>query len=1397
MRKIYLFLAGALLCMPAYSQYVKFERHAEDARQIFHQDFEVAEGLTTEEAYDNWAKVPIDTIHEIEYYARLGTGTPSGDDGDIYNGSADWQIFMVRTDSTSSEHTEVQPGDGIVMFNGVEQTSSKDEKKYNVYANDKYAIVGDGGLDDARNEAFRNYGENGGKYFFKYTTGDISKAREKGYISSSHYTSSTRSTKKYRRDLYIRGLDIEDESSYRLTFYIKTKKLNTFDPIFYADLMRGYHHQRANFSMGYKSGKDFSFTKDDFEDGKWERVTIMNYYINAHEADAYVMYKGEYSWTDDWTWRPTDAELQAAGKSLPEGAVLNYIKQPDKFFIRMAFATDSVEYSLDNITLTKSWIGGCEYNGDILRVNFGYDTNLDDIVKAEKAATNMPAVEVPNLNGKYFEVWCKKGDVFTPMPIRSAEYHDDGYMYLFTSYYPVDKDDPEAGYQSFKFGDYDSVFVTFHNPVDIPELTLKYTGDLYPKATDTAWVNRGKIVPSFYNEVAVPNPTSKIWAGVSSLDGLEPVMTKAPFEEGAFGLDPGIRELRFKFQKEIRVDKVFDAELDTGVVAYVGTEVWIPSWDAATSSLVITRPVDKTDPLSGDYKIELIQIKGLNGDAGSDVIRHYHFGSFSTRPSEASEYTHSDWRSTVDDPSFNGGSVAPGTWSHSYDSSAEQFERGVGQEAESTKCRMYILTNSGLDNCGYYVSPRNKSGNGKAKYSGNLYALVNFTEAGNYIISFKCADWWNADGKTNDGAETHLYFYQKPSGDEAGFTFETFSGVKDKTELGSFGNLNTHVLKSQVKDVSTGSWPEGVDKKDYSFTVTTPGEYIFEWCVFFPSTISSSSNGFLIGNYTIGKPADSDLSTMYVKSLINAVASAQARLASLTDDKYKGPDYKALCKAAEEGDVFVGNYPSQYDSVVANINASIQAMNLRMDTVNLFHSTETEVATLLESFTGDSVKYKDLATYQALYDHKVANASWIDSVKTTRAIGIEIANYKAEMKALNSRMSLIGKFNDKIDEVKAIMDGQNARKDYDEYVAMTIGYDDALKQDVVLVADSVITAATATLNAIKNEYVFRFDYEIAKTRQIKELYALVDTLGYDFAGFGGNKDSIKTLINALGDDDPELSNILREAAILQIYKYYAENKGEELEGFDVSALIPNYFLYNEAKVDRDMDVSSAGTWRIIKSKANTTAFPGWTVYSEGTLYPGESAMDWENEGHVFIGGLRYSATTGYIKATIAGLPQAYYQVGFSMVNNTISSSSNSTCSYKAVTSTDSVEIAGKKFSTKQVVYIDDSIRVKDGSTLSITYSVSSKSTSGDKIIIDGAVLKLTNPDTEANYAGFVTTQEAKLNRLITVVAPATANTSVQYYNLSGMQINAPKAGEIVIRKTVQGGKVVVDKVLIK
>ena len=104
MRKIYLIVSGALLgLLPASSQ--TFERHPGlDAEVIFHQDFEVEEGLNEQQAYDRWAKTPIDTIRELEYYAKIGTSSVSSRT-DIYAGSPDWEIFAVRRDSTSSAHT--------------------------------------------------------------------------------------------------------------------------------------------------------------------------------------------------------------------------------------------------------------------------------------------------------------------------------------------------------------------------------------------------------------------------------------------------------------------------------------------------------------------------------------------------------------------------------------------------------------------------------------------------------------------------------------------------------------------------------------------------------------------------------------------------------------------------------------------------------------------------------------------------------------------------------------------------------------------------------------------------------------------------------------------------------------------------------------------------------------------------------------------------------------------------------------------------------------------------------------------------------------------------------------------------------------------------------------------
>lgn len=1371
--------------MPAYSQ-LKFERHAEDARLIFHQDFEASAGLSDQESYNEWSTTPIDTIFELEYYSRLGNSTPSSyrGDNDIYDGSEQWEIFAVRKDSISSEHPEASSGVGIVLFNGVSVSSNKSEIENGVYDRDSYTIINDGGTDADRNAAFAQYGESGGKSYFKYITGQI----DSRY--TSHYTASTHSIGKYRRNLYVRGLDIEDESSYRLTFYIKTKKQNTWGPLFYADLMRGYHHQRAPFSMGYKSGKDFSYTMDDFEDGKWQKVTIMNYYINDHEADAYPIYKGDYNWTDDWCWRPSDEFLDSIGKTLPAGEVLNYIKQPDKFFIRFSFATDSVEYSLDNITLTKSWIAGCEYNGDKLRVDFGYQTNLKELVKAEIAKTHLPAVEIPNEAGKYFQVWCLKNGAWSYMPIRSAEFHTDGYMYLFTSYFPVDPEDPEGEQAPLQFADYDSVFVTFHNPVEIPELTLKYTGTLYPKALDEDWVAAGKIVPDFFNELAVPNPTAKIWANVTSLDGQPPIMQEPPYEDGSFGLDPNTTELRFKFQKEVKVDKVFQGEAtETGVVAYVGDEVWIPSWESSTKELIITRPESlRANPLKGDYLINIIQIMGINGDAGDPVEINYHFGTFSKVVS--STQISSDWRSEGNGvlTGFNPAS----TYIHDGNSS---FRKGGGSKG---KTRVYAIDGAYPNDCGYVITQY------VVDKTGNMYSIVHFDKAEELTIEF-LGTGWAYSGSKAPGLPCYLYFYPAPggtleNGDDKGFAVLE---ACQKTALGSF-TPKTVVQKGNIEDKDTGTWPEDVETFKFNFTIPSAGDYVFEW-VTKDAPKADVKSGVFISNYTISSANAGNLSTPYVSKLNKAVENAQAKLTAAEPAKYRGADYNALATAAEEGDAYMGNFPSKYDSVVAHINSLINTLSLRMDTIDLFYTEEAEVAALLASFTGDSVKYQDLATYKALKARKDANATWDCTAKTTREIALETEAYKADVKALNSRMALIDNFADEIAATKELINAKDKRADYEEYDVMVAGCNTAEAFEKIKTSDDELQGAIDALLTARRGYVFRFDYEIAKTRQVRELFALADTLGYDF---GGKKDSIKAIVYALADDDSKLSEVLRQAAILQINKIYAEKneaKIEKLLGLDVSALIPNYFLYNEAQVDRDMEKNSSGNWRV-KRAANTTAIPGWTFTpSSGNWYfvntkttdkyVAGSYMDWEKDGHVFIGGLRSGTSTkGVLTQDVKGLPEGYYKVGLFAYNQT----SDLAFLFK----TDSVELSGKvntemnggsKFVYKEVGI--DSVLVAG----TLTYTIDQKSSSGSEFEMREAVIRLNgvNPDPKCDYAAAVTAQEAELAKLITFVGAPALKTEVEFYNLSGMKINAPKAGEIVIRKTTSNGKVVVDKVLIK
>lgn len=567
MKKTFTLLALAMMAgMPLFAQDVADGpiRTDKDAKEIFTQDFEAD--------WEVWSSTPVDTIDTINYYKSTGTAQTGIN---IYDGSADWELYGGRDTM-------------LILMNGVMTSDDAKDIESNAFGEDSYTIVLDD--DNQHRKDLEQYGVDGGSYYFRYQSGLANSPN-----GSTAYSNGV--TANYRRNLFVRGLPIEDETSYRLTLYVKAKEYGQTAPKFYADVMRGYFHSEKPFSMGIKNdnanymyNNTFEYEKSEFS-GEWEKVTFMTYYLNDSIADQFVFSNG-YWWTDtEWEWEPE------------AGTKLHYIQQPDKFFVRLSFASDSTTFMVDNISLTKSWIGGVEHNKDLLRVDFGYETNMDDLAAKEKERTNIAAVSVP---GEYFTVWGLDHETqeWWDIEIASAEYHDDGYMYMWTA--PIEMD---GQLYDNLFEGYDSVLVSFQNPVDSADLCLYYSGSKFPKALDVDWIKAGKLLPDFSNEISTENP--HIGNGVYSKKNLPPVLQGLPYENGSFGLDGSVRELTLRLSRAIAYDNTGESsQLAFLRVTKSGVkEIWTVK-EVTDSTATFERPASATGKLEGEYKFEFLQLRG-------------------------------------------------------------------------------------------------------------------------------------------------------------------------------------------------------------------------------------------------------------------------------------------------------------------------------------------------------------------------------------------------------------------------------------------------------------------------------------------------------------------------------------------------------------------------------------------------------------------------------------------------------------------------------------------------------------------------------------------------------------------------------------------------------------------
>ncbi|MGX8689433.1 MAG: hypothetical protein ACSW76_02170, partial [Bacteroidaceae bacterium] len=864
-----------------------------------------------------------------------------------------------------------------------------------------------------------------------------------------------------------------------------------------------------------------------------------------------------------------------------------------------------------------------------------------------------------------------------------------------------------------------------------------YTGDRFPMGEDSAWLANGKVVPDFHNEISALNPTivtSPVTGkAVKSLKNLPPVMQYEPYEEGAFGLDPAMREMKFKFSRNLAFDNKGESTDLTQVTLKNGSTV--EYWEIAeypeddlSGWTTIKRPAKYSDALSGDYVLSFKQVTHLSkvdaSDAeafGDDVVFNYHFGSFDTNP-KVTEVTHSDWRSEITVETWDR-PMPSSLWCYDEE---DGFYGGTGENySPYKKCGLYKMVDDGKNGDAlFYLSGR------KSNKIGHLYTVENLKK-GNYSILFSAFGWAR-------NIKTTVYVYAKPA---EGMEKDALLNAP-KTTIGEFTpSYNT----SWSNNNDEKEWNEKVERFEFTFNIPADGDYVIEWAL--PREGSQSYYGIAIGNYIINTAGD--LSFVPVRDINEAIERAKAKLAEVTDAKYKGVALDALKDINTEVSGYIaktvaaneGNLPSEYAKQVKAVDDAIAVMDARVDTVKLFTKAIDDATTALSDETYKATKaYADLLALEA--------------------------------------------------ELKAVEIPAKTNAELAEYVA-------------------AVNLAKANLEGIP-----------LLTKRVVALDALATKLGSDIASDA----TVKAEFAALSTDDDQLADVYKAAIALAIYEKIAD---PIVDSLDVTPFIKNYFLYQTPKVtertDKNMpDNQNAGAdpngaqiqhtqhkwnsgdlngkmpiWVMITQVDYTDLYPGWTAraFNEGNamvtgdksyeaykqgkpIFDAEIGMDWNGKAE--------------LSTEVTGLPTGLYTLGVDLPEFT--SDGGEKIAILTGTTTEKA-YENKATSSGAQKLLTDSITVNDGK-LGVKLMLRSQNgwSRADNFQLAFRPLK-----EGVDYTALATAQKAALSELITVVdASAIKAENVEFFTLGGMKINAPKAGDILIRKTTKSnGKIVVDKVLLK
>ncbi|MBR2630711.1 MAG: hypothetical protein IKD25_04195 [Bacteroidaceae bacterium] len=713
------------------------------------------------------------------------------------------------------------------------------------------------------------------------------------------------------RGFKIGNLPIKENTPYRVSFWIKADEPSYIDEngaekntALTAWLSKGMENYDKSFSS--PSGRNYGVQMTSGLTGEWQRISFVSYYANAAVLDNIIAnqeWVGNSVFPESMGGDGTQTYAQYFGGHLPE-----------KYFVVVNMYSP-VSYMLDDLKVEEGvTFNEATFSGNVVKLDFGYPTNIAALAKANKGAVSLP-VECASVtqNG-------------TPLTVEFVEGKEDGFLYVFLT-------------EDVQFEEADDVKVSFTPAADCP---IIYSTDARPSSD----VESEMKVLGFADE--------KAWS-IEEINVFPSAWTPAKLvsstpENESFEIDvETFNKISLTFDKAVDLTYA-SAMLEKNGVFINLTKAMTLSEDGKTINIAVSGLGD------GEYELTVGGVVNTFGvDCEGDIVLTFALGKDADTSVSESVYSTNETFAATANGTFPVGWVADDNGTiHEYGltDAGEVWNYNWGGNLGGGGSR--AMTGYSGDLNGGAIYWRNFNGSntlGTLTFGEQVkdYMLADGTldpampeglslylDARKYQITIRMCAWKNLNGNKDKFNEENAPKYSFTLEDLEGNVYARFDDV--------IAMPNVHG-NNPADHADPSNYPDGnvtnVTRSQTDFTVDKAGYYVLRF-----STTQPSAELLLGGVDLITMPSKA---AYWKQQLAAAIEEAKPAMDAAYGTDYDGDTKTAFSAALAKAEAGGFNTPSAITAVINELKDLAAKLTTRVNNIDDYTIYVIEGSTTYES----------------------------------------------------------------------------------------------------------------------------------------------------------------------------------------------------------------------------------------------------------------------------------------------------------------------------------------------------------------------------------------------------------------------------------------------------------------